>query len=84
MTRDSAWRNAPMIDMRWSTSMLMDCLATQPCECCKIASAALALLAIVGAGTIGITSALQWIMVLQLSILLIASMKRDADGDASS
>jgi hypothetical protein len=46
--------------------------------------AALALLAIVGAATIGITSALQWIMVLQLSILLIASMKRDTDGNASS
>ena len=44
--------------------------------------AALALLAIIGAATLGITAALQWIMVLQLSVLIIASMKRDADGQA--
>ena len=46
--------------------------------------AALALMAIVGAATVGITSALQWIMVLQFSILLIANIKRDADGNASN
>lgn len=39
--------------------------------------AALALLAITGAATIGITSALQWIMTLQLCVLIIASVKRD-------
>jgi hypothetical protein len=44
--------------------------------------AALALLAIIGAATLGITAALQWLMVLQLSVLIIASMKRHADGQA--
>jgi hypothetical protein len=39
--------------------------------------AALALLAIIGTAAIGITSALQWIMVLQLSTLIIASMNRE-------
>lgn len=39
--------------------------------------AALALLAITGAATIGITSALQWIMTLQLCVLIIASVKRE-------
>jgi hypothetical protein len=38
--------------------------------------AALALLAIIGTATVGITAALQWIMVLQLSALIIASMNR--------
>jgi len=45
--------------------------------------AALALFAIIGAMTIGITAILQWIMVLQLSILTIASMMRDAEGKKS-
>jgi hypothetical protein len=45
--------------------------------------AALALFAIIGAMTIGITAILQWIMVLQLSILMIASMMRDAEGKKS-
>lgn len=41
--------------------------------------AALALLAVIGAATVGIMMALQWIMVLQLSILIIASIPRDAE-----
>lgn len=45
--------------------------------------AALALLAIIGAATIGIAAILQWIMVLQLSVLIIASMMRDAEGKKS-
>lgn len=44
--------------------------------------ATLALLAIIGAATLGITAALQWIMVLQSSVLIIASMNPDADGQA--
>jgi thioredoxin reductase len=46
--------------------------------------ASLALLAIIGAATVGITAALQWLMVLQLSVLIIASMQRDAEGQASN
>ncbi|MCO4091187.1 MAG: hypothetical protein HEQ34_04435 [Sphingorhabdus sp.] len=46
--------------------------------------AALALLAIIGAATVGITNILQWIMVLQLSVLMIASMMRDAEGKKSN
>lgn len=38
--------------------------------------AAFALLAIIGTATIGITLALQWIMTLQLCVLIIASVKR--------
>jgi hypothetical protein len=39
-------------------------------------TAAFALLAIIGTATIGITLALQWIMTLQLCVLIIASVKR--------
>ena len=46
--------------------------------------AALALLAIIGAATVGITNILQWIMILQLSVLMIASMMRDAEGKKSN
>ena len=46
--------------------------------------AALALSAIIGAATVGITTILQWIMVLQLSVLMIASMMRDAEGKKSN
>ena len=46
--------------------------------------AALALLAVIGAATVGITTILQWIMVLQLSVLMIASMMRDAEGKKSN
>lgn len=46
--------------------------------------AALALLAIIGAATVGITNILQWIMVLQLSVLMIAGMIRDAEGKKSN
>jgi hypothetical protein len=46
--------------------------------------AALALLAIIGAATVGITTILQWIMVLQLSVLMIAGMMRDAEGKKSN
>jgi hypothetical protein len=46
--------------------------------------AALALLAVIGVATVGITTAFQWIMVLQLSILIIASMKPDAEGKTSN
>ena len=46
--------------------------------------AALALLAIIGAATFGITNILQWIMVLQLSVLMIAGMIRDAEGKKSN
>jgi len=46
--------------------------------------AALALLAAIGAATVGITTILQWIMVLQLSVLMIASMMRDAEGKKSN
>ena len=46
--------------------------------------ASLALLAIIGAATVGITAALQWLMVLQLSVLIIASMQRHAEGQESN
>ena len=46
--------------------------------------ASLALLAIIGAATVGITAAFQWLMVLQLSVLIVASMQRDAEGQASN
>ncbi|WP_397579850.1 hypothetical protein [Sphingorhabdus sp.] len=46
--------------------------------------AALALLAIIGAATVGITNILQWIMILQLSVLMIAGMMRDAEGKKSN
>lgn len=46
--------------------------------------ASLALLAIIGAATIGIMAALQWLMVLQLSVLIIASMQRHAEGQTSN
>jgi hypothetical protein len=46
--------------------------------------AALALLAIIGAATVGIMTILQCIMVLQLSVLMIAGMIRDAEGKKSS
>lgn len=41
--------------------------------------AALALLAVIGTATVGITSALQWIMVLQLIVLIIASRQSYPD-----
>lgn len=41
--------------------------------------AALALLAIIGTASFGIITALQWVMVLQLSVLIIASTRREAD-----
>ncbi|WP_397604559.1 hypothetical protein [Sphingorhabdus sp.] len=46
--------------------------------------AALALLAIIGAATVGIMTILQCIMVLQLSVLMIAGMIRDAEGKKSN
>jgi len=46
--------------------------------------AALALCAMIGAATVGITVALQWIMVLQLIVLMVASMTRDAEGKKSN
>jgi phosphatidylserine synthase len=46
--------------------------------------ATLAFLAIIGAATVGIISALQWIMVFQLSVLIIANKKRDAEGKKSN
>ena len=46
--------------------------------------ASLALLAIIGAATVGITAALQWLMVLQLSVLIMASMQRHAEGQESN
>ncbi len=46
--------------------------------------ASFALLAIIGAATVGITAALQWLMVLQLSVLIIASMQRHAEGQESN
>jgi hypothetical protein len=45
--------------------------------------ASLALLAVIGSATAGITAALQWLMVLQLTVLIIASMQRNTDGQAS-
>jgi thioredoxin reductase len=45
--------------------------------------ASLALLAVIGSATAGITAALQWLMVLQLTVLIIASMQRNSDGQAS-
>jgi hypothetical protein len=45
--------------------------------------AALAFLAIIGTATVGIISALQWIMVFQLSVLIIANKTRDAEGKKS-
>jgi hypothetical protein len=45
--------------------------------------ASLALLAVIGSATAGITTALQWLMVLQLTVLIIASMQRNSDGQAS-
>lgn len=46
--------------------------------------ATLAFLAIIGAATVGIILALQWIMVFQLSVLIIANKKRDAEGKKSN
>ncbi|WP_397591261.1 hypothetical protein [Sphingorhabdus sp.] len=46
--------------------------------------ASFALLAIIGAATVGITAALQWLMVLQLSVLIMASMQRHAEGQESN
>ena len=46
--------------------------------------ATLAFLAIIGAATVGIASALQWIMVFQLIVLIIANKKRDAEGKKSN
>jgi len=43
----------------------------------------LALLAVIGSATAGITAVLQWLMVLQLTVLIIASMQRNADEQAS-
>jgi hypothetical protein len=44
----------------------------------------LAFLAIIGAATVGMILALQWIMVFQLSVLIIANKKRDAEGKKSN
>lgn len=41
--------------------------------------AALALFAVIGAVSVGLTAALQWIMVLQLSVLIIANVRREAE-----
>ncbi len=46
--------------------------------------ASMALLAILGTASIGITAALQWLMVLQLIVLIIASMQRDAGSQSSA
>ena len=43
----------------------------------------LTLLAVIGSATVGITAAFQWLMVLQLTVLIIASMQRNADEQAS-
>jgi hypothetical protein len=45
--------------------------------------AALAFFVIIGTVTVGITLSLQWIMVIQLSILIIANKARDAQGKKS-
>ena len=66
-----AYLTHKMVMPRWAKQMLHS-------------PAALALYAIIGAATVGITIILQWIMVFQLSVLMIASMMRDAEGKKSN